>query len=152
MIRLLYVSMLSLTEGYPEFLDIDQLVYRNSREQLLFCFIFLCILLEPNCCLRWLFYIFFQFCRTSITSLSLNYVIFVCYILLFILLTGTIPLRIFSEWWLAKEKFSLIDAFIHSSFPGATFHGCNGLSVKYQVTSSLQTSYNKFEHHCFCLF
>lgn len=68
MIRLLYVSMLSLTEGYPEFLDIDQLVYRNSREQLLFCFIFLCILLESNCCLRWLFYIFFQFCRTSITS------------------------------------------------------------------------------------
>lgn len=40
---------------------------------------------------------------------------------------------IFSEWWLAKEKFSMIDSFILSSFPGATFQGCNGLSVKYQV-------------------
>lgn len=40
---------------------------------------------------------------------------------------------LFSEWWLAKEKFSTIDAFIQSSFPGATFQGCNGLSVKYQV-------------------
>lgn len=55
-----------------------------------------------------------------------------CYdfMLLFI---GGIPLRIFSEWWLSKEKFLLIDSFILSSFPGATFHGCNGLSVKYQV-------------------
>ncbi|XP_077241690.1 ATP-binding cassette A1 isoform X2 [Tasmannia lanceolata] len=46
---------------------------------------------------------------------------------------GGIPLRIFSEWWLAKEKFSVIDSFIHSLFPGATFQGCNGLSVKYQL-------------------
>ncbi|KAF9609996.1 hypothetical protein IFM89_019636 [Coptis chinensis] len=46
---------------------------------------------------------------------------------------GGIPLLIFSEWWLAKEKFSVIDSFILSSFPGATFHGCNGLSVKYQI-------------------
>ncbi|XP_058204039.1 ABC transporter A family member 1 isoform X2 [Rhododendron vialii] len=46
---------------------------------------------------------------------------------------GGIPLPIFSEWWLAKEKFSTIDAFIRSSFPGATFQGCNGLSVKYQL-------------------
>ncbi|XP_075638015.1 ABC transporter A family member 1 isoform X2 [Castanea sativa] len=46
---------------------------------------------------------------------------------------GGIPLPIFSEWWLAKEKFSLIDSFILSSFPGATFQGCNGLSVKYQL-------------------
>jgi len=46
---------------------------------------------------------------------------------------GGIPLPIFSEWWLAKEKFSTIDAFILSSFPGATFQGCNGLSVKYQL-------------------
>lgn len=46
---------------------------------------------------------------------------------------GGIPLPIFSEWWLAKEKFSTIDAFIQSSFPGATFQGCNGLSVKYQL-------------------
>ncbi|XP_052174030.1 ABC transporter A family member 1 isoform X3 [Diospyros lotus] len=46
---------------------------------------------------------------------------------------GGIPLPIFSEWWLAKEKFSTIDAFIVSSFPGATFQGCNGLSVKYQL-------------------
>ncbi|MQL86249.1 hypothetical protein Taro_018782 [Colocasia esculenta] len=45
---------------------------------------------------------------------------------------GGIPLRIFSEWWLATEKFSAIDNFILTSFPGATFHGCNGLSVKYQ--------------------
>ncbi|PPD73624.1 hypothetical protein GOBAR_DD29449 [Gossypium barbadense] len=46
---------------------------------------------------------------------------------------GGIPLPIFSEWWLAREKFSAIDSFILSSFPGATFHGCNGLSVKYQL-------------------
>ncbi|WJZ94126.1 hypothetical protein VitviT2T_013011 [Vitis vinifera] len=46
---------------------------------------------------------------------------------------GGISLPIFSEWWLAKEKFSAIDSFILSSFPGATFHGCNGLSVKYQL-------------------
>ncbi|PIA53512.1 hypothetical protein AQUCO_00900239v1, partial [Aquilegia coerulea] len=46
---------------------------------------------------------------------------------------GGIPLPIFSEWWLTGEKFSAIDLFIQSSFPGATFHGCNGLSVKYQV-------------------
>ncbi|XP_068659362.1 ABC transporter A family member 1 isoform X2 [Aristolochia californica] len=46
---------------------------------------------------------------------------------------GGIPLKIFSEWWLAKEKFSVIDSFINSSFPGATFQGCNGLGVKYQL-------------------
>ncbi|CAL5423286.1 unnamed protein product [Camellia sinensis] len=46
---------------------------------------------------------------------------------------GGIPLPIFSEWWLAKEKFSTIEAFIISSFPGATCQGCNGLSIKYQV-------------------
>ncbi|XP_028058875.1 coiled-coil domain-containing protein SCD2-like isoform X2 [Camellia sinensis] len=46
---------------------------------------------------------------------------------------GGIPLPIFSEWWLAKEKFSTIEAFIISSFPGATCQGCNGLSIKYQA-------------------
>ncbi|XP_023543867.1 ABC transporter A family member 1 [Cucurbita pepo subsp. pepo] len=46
---------------------------------------------------------------------------------------GSIPLPIFSEWWLATEKFSEINSFILSSFPGATFHGCNGLSMKYQL-------------------
>ncbi|CAL5351927.1 hypothetical protein CsSME_00039457 [Camellia sinensis var. sinensis] len=46
---------------------------------------------------------------------------------------GGIPLPIFSEWWLAKEKFSTIEAFIISSFPGATCQGCNGLSIKYQL-------------------
>lgn len=46
---------------------------------------------------------------------------------------GGIPLPVFSEWWLAKEKFSSIDSFILSSFPDATFHGFNGLSVKYQL-------------------
>ncbi|KAH9679352.1 ABC transporter A family member 1 [Citrus sinensis] len=46
---------------------------------------------------------------------------------------GGIQLPIFSEWWLAKEKFAVIDSFILSSFPGSTFQGCNGLSVKYQV-------------------
>lgn len=46
---------------------------------------------------------------------------------------GGIPLPVFSEWWLAKEKFSTIHVFIQSSFPGAIFQGCNGLSVKYQV-------------------
>uniref|UniRef100_A0A803P6X4 ABC transporter domain-containing protein n=1 Tax=Cannabis sativa TaxID=3483 RepID=A0A803P6X4_CANSA len=46
---------------------------------------------------------------------------------------GGIPLPIFSEWWLSKEKFSAIESFVVSSFPGATFQGCNGLSVKYQL-------------------
>lgn len=46
---------------------------------------------------------------------------------------GGIPLPIFSEWWLAKEKFSVIDSFILSSFPGVIFQGCNGLSAKYQL-------------------
>ncbi|KAJ4840078.1 ATP-binding cassette sub- A member 1 [Turnera subulata] len=46
---------------------------------------------------------------------------------------GGIPLPIFSEWWLAKEKFSAIDSFVLSSFRGAIFNGCNGLSAKYQV-------------------
>lgn len=46
---------------------------------------------------------------------------------------GSIPLPIFSEWWLAMEKFSEINSFILSSFSGATFHGCNGLSMKYQL-------------------
>ncbi|CAL5430997.1 unnamed protein product [Camellia sinensis] len=46
---------------------------------------------------------------------------------------GGIPLPIFSEWWLAKEKFSTIEAFIISLFPGATCQGCNGLSIKYQA-------------------
>ncbi|KAJ4969915.1 hypothetical protein NE237_003014 [Protea cynaroides] len=46
---------------------------------------------------------------------------------------GGIPLPVFSEWWLAKEKFSEIDSFIITSFPGATCQGCNGLSVKYQL-------------------
>ncbi|CAL5356510.1 unnamed protein product [Camellia sinensis] len=49
-------------------------------------------------------------------------------------LFGGIPLPIFSEWWLAKEKFSTIEAFIISLFPGATCQGCNGLSIKYQAT------------------
>ncbi|KAL9302465.1 ABC transporter A family member 1 [Arabidopsis thaliana] len=34
---------------------------------------------------------------------------------------GGIPLPIFAEWWLTKEKFSALDSFIQSSFPGATF-------------------------------
>ncbi|XP_047311317.1 ABC transporter A family member 1 [Impatiens glandulifera] len=46
---------------------------------------------------------------------------------------GGIPLPVFSEWWLAKDKFSVIDTFVLSSFPGATSQGCNGLSVKYQL-------------------
>ncbi|XP_057982078.1 ABC transporter A family member 1 [Malania oleifera] len=46
---------------------------------------------------------------------------------------GGIPLPVFSEWWLAKEKFSLIDSFILSSFPGAALQGGNGLSIKYQL-------------------
>ncbi|CAK9183970.1 unnamed protein product [Ilex paraguariensis] len=50
---------------------------------------------------------------------------------------GGIPLPIFSEWWLAKEKFSVIDSFVLSSFPGANVQGCNGLSVKYQLESML---------------
>ncbi|XP_022152229.1 ABC transporter A family member 1 isoform X2 [Momordica charantia] len=46
---------------------------------------------------------------------------------------GSIPLPIFCEWWLATEKFSEINSFILSSFAGATFQGCNGLSMKYQL-------------------
>ncbi|XP_050384664.1 ABC transporter A family member 1 isoform X2 [Argentina anserina] len=46
---------------------------------------------------------------------------------------GGIPLLIFSEWWLSSEKFSAIDSFVLSSFPGAMFQGMNGLSVKYQL-------------------
>ncbi|KAJ7976760.1 ABC transporter A family member 1 [Quillaja saponaria] len=46
---------------------------------------------------------------------------------------GGIPLPIFSEWWLAREKFSAIDSFILSSFREARCTGCNGLSVKYQL-------------------
>uniref|UniRef100_A0A1D1XQT2 ABC transporter A family member 1 n=1 Tax=Anthurium amnicola TaxID=1678845 RepID=A0A1D1XQT2_9ARAE len=64
---------------------------------------------------------------------------------------GGIPLRIFSEWWLAKEKFLAIDNFILTSFPGATFHGCNGLSAKYQlpygVNFSLADIFGHIEHH-----
>ncbi|XP_057535190.1 ABC transporter A family member 1 isoform X2 [Amaranthus tricolor] len=46
---------------------------------------------------------------------------------------GGIPLLVFSEWWLTKEKFTVIEYFIQSSFPGATLQGCNGLSVRYQL-------------------
>ncbi|KAI3471608.1 hypothetical protein Pfo_028258 [Paulownia fortunei] len=46
---------------------------------------------------------------------------------------GGIQLPVFSEWWLTKEKFAAIDSFIQSSFPGATYQGCDGLSVKYQL-------------------
>lgn len=53
---------------------------------------------------------------------------------------GGIPLPIFSEWWLAIEKFSAIDSFILSSFPGAALQGCNGLSVKYQLPYSKDLS------------
>ncbi|EPS72080.1 hypothetical protein M569_02676, partial [Genlisea aurea] len=49
---------------------------------------------------------------------------------------GGIQLAVFAEWWLSKEKFSAIDAFFQSSFPGATCQGCNGLSVKYQLPFS----------------
>ncbi|GAB4843869.1 Phospholipid-transporting ATPase abca1 [Ancistrocladus abbreviatus] len=46
---------------------------------------------------------------------------------------GGIPLLVFCEWWLAKEKFSVIESFVLSSFPGATVQGCNGLSARYQL-------------------
>ncbi|GAV57854.1 ABC_tran domain-containing protein/ABC2_membrane_3 domain-containing protein [Cephalotus follicularis] len=46
---------------------------------------------------------------------------------------GGIPLPIFSEWWLAREKFSVIDSFVLTSFTDSTFQGCNGLCVKYQL-------------------
>ncbi|CAL1377626.1 unnamed protein product [Linum trigynum] len=46
---------------------------------------------------------------------------------------GGMPLPVFSEWWLAKEKFSAIDSFVLSSFPGATLQRCNGMSAKYQL-------------------
>ncbi|KHN07365.1 ABC transporter A family member 1 [Glycine soja] len=46
---------------------------------------------------------------------------------------GGIPLPVFSEWWLSKQKFSEIDSFILSSFRGARCQGCNGLSIRYQL-------------------
>lgn len=46
---------------------------------------------------------------------------------------GAIPLRVFAERWLAKQKFMSIDSFVLTSFPGATFHGYSGLSIKYQL-------------------
>lgn len=46
---------------------------------------------------------------------------------------GGIPLPVFTEWWLTKDKFSVIESFILSSFPRATFQGCNGLSARYQL-------------------
>ncbi|KAK9664352.1 hypothetical protein RND81_14G035600 [Saponaria officinalis] len=49
-----------------------------------------------------------------------------------VLRDGGIPLLVFTEWWLTKQKFSVIESFILRSFPGATFQGCNGLSVRYQ--------------------
>ncbi|KAJ8499332.1 hypothetical protein OPV22_009884 [Ensete ventricosum] len=64
---------------------------------------------------------------------------------------GGIPLRIFSEWWLAKQKLLLIDSFILSSFPGSTFHGSNGLSIRYQLPygegSSLADIFGHIEHN-----
>ncbi|KAI7991773.1 Coiled-coil domain-containing protein SCD2 [Camellia lanceoleosa] len=54
-------------------------------------------------------------------------------VLFFYIVTSGIPLPIFSKWWLAKEKFSTVEAFIISSFLGATCQGCNGLSIKYQA-------------------
>ncbi|CAL9065166.1 unnamed protein product [Musa banksii] len=64
---------------------------------------------------------------------------------------GGIPLRIFSEWWLAKQKLLLIDSFFLSSFPGATFHGSNGLSIRYQLPygegSSLADIFGHIEHN-----
>lgn len=61
------------------------------------------------------------------------------YMLVLLACTGGIPLPVFSEWWLAREKFSKIDSFIQSSFPGAMFQGSNGLSIKYQVLPIGQT-------------
>ncbi|XP_027350044.1 ABC transporter A family member 1 [Abrus precatorius] len=49
---------------------------------------------------------------------------------------GGIPLPVFSEWWLSKQKFSEINSFILSSFRGARCQGCNGLSVRYQLPYS----------------
>ncbi|XP_057438072.1 ABC transporter A family member 1 isoform X2 [Lotus japonicus] len=46
---------------------------------------------------------------------------------------GGIPLPVFSEWWLSKQKFSEIDSFILASFRGARCQGCNGLSIRYQL-------------------
>ncbi|GFP92211.1 ABC transporter a family member 1 [Phtheirospermum japonicum] len=46
---------------------------------------------------------------------------------------GGIQLPVFAEWWLTKEKFAAIDSFFQSSFRGATYQGCDGLSVKYQL-------------------
>ncbi|CAL0326631.1 unnamed protein product [Lupinus luteus] len=46
---------------------------------------------------------------------------------------GGIPLPVFSEWWLSKQKFSEIDSFILSSFRGARYQGCNGLNIRYQL-------------------
>ncbi|XP_078148271.1 ATP-binding cassette A1 isoform X2 [Carex rostrata] len=64
---------------------------------------------------------------------------------------GAIPVRVFSEWWLAKQKFSEIDSFLLASFPGATTNGFNGLSVKYQLpygeNDSLADIFGHIEHN-----
>ncbi|XP_048142031.1 LOW QUALITY PROTEIN: ABC transporter A family member 1 [Rhodamnia argentea] len=64
---------------------------------------------------------------------------------------GGIPLPIFCEWWLTKEKFSVIDSFVVSSFPGAKFQNCNGLCVKYQLPygegSSLANAFGHLERN-----
>ncbi|KAK7285619.1 hypothetical protein RJT34_20395 [Clitoria ternatea] len=49
---------------------------------------------------------------------------------------GGIPLPVFSEWWLSKQKFSDIDSFVLSSFHGARCLSCNGLSIRYQLPYS----------------
>ncbi|KAJ3669241.1 hypothetical protein LUZ60_011191 [Juncus effusus] len=64
---------------------------------------------------------------------------------------GGISLRIFSEWFLAKEKFTQINSFILDSFPGANSHGFNGLSIKYQLPygedASLADIFGHIEHN-----
>ncbi|KAI7981053.1 ABC transporter A family member 1 [Camellia lanceoleosa] len=54
--------------------------------------------------------------------------------------------------WLAKEKFSTIEAFIISSFPGATCQCCNGLSIKYQVSVQILQCQNMNTGHLKHLF
>eukprot|EP00252_Welwitschia_mirabilis_P024322 TRINITY_DN7176_c0_g1_i1.p1 TRINITY_DN7176_c0_g1~~TRINITY_DN7176_c0_g1_i1.p1 ORF type:complete len:583 (+),score=116.15 TRINITY_DN7176_c0_g1_i1:166-1749(+) len=46
---------------------------------------------------------------------------------------GVLPLKVFCEWWLAKECSTRIDSFVFSSFPGSTFQGRSGYNLSYKL-------------------
>lgn len=64
---------------------------------------------------------------------------------------GEIPIKVFCEWWLTKERVARIDSFVFSSFPGATFQGRNGYNLSYQLPyqsgASLADIFGHLEHN-----